>query len=80
MDSINTRGTYYIEAIPGKIIHSPDEVVCLRLRLGRDQTKQQKIFKLDDLRELQSKLVLVAAENADKVNKFIEVSFIITDI
>uniref|UniRef100_A0A1X7THY6 Death domain-containing protein n=1 Tax=Amphimedon queenslandica TaxID=400682 RepID=A0A1X7THY6_AMPQE len=72
MDSINTRGTYHIEAIPGKIIHSPDEVVCLRMRLAQDQTKQQKIFKLDDLRELQSKLVLVAAENADKVNKFIE--------
>ena len=74
MDSINTRGIYYIEAIPGRISHSPDDVVYLRMRLRGDQTEQQKIFRLDDLRELQSKLVLVAAENADKVNKFIEVS------
>ena len=74
MDSINTRGIYYIEAIPGRIIHSPDDAVCLRMRLAQDQAEQQKIFRLDDLRELQSKLVLVAAENADKVNKFIEVS------
>ena len=74
VNSINTRGIYYIEAIPGRIIHSSDDAVHLIMRLGHDQTEQQKIFRLDDLRELQSKLVLVAAENADKVNKFIEVS------
>ena len=72
MDSINTRGIYYIEAIPGRIIHSPDDAVCLRLRW--DQTQHQSIFRLDDLRELQSKLVLVAAEYVVKVNKFKEVS------
>ena len=74
MDSINTRGIYYIEAIPGRIIHSPDDAVCLRMRIGHVQTDQKNIFRLYDLRELQSKLVLVAAENADKVKKFIEVS------
>ena len=74
MDSINTRGIYYIEAIPGRIVHSPDDAVCLRMRLGCDQTEQQKIFRLDDLRDLQSKLVLVAAEYVVKVNKFKEVS------
>ena len=73
MDSINTRGIYHIEATPGRIIHSPDNAVYLTMRRGADQTEQQEKILLDDLRELQSKLVLVAAENADKVNKFIEV-------
>lgn len=75
MNLINTRGIYYIEAIPGKIIHSSQDAVRLRIRATQDK-KEQKIFTLVDLRELQSKLVLVAAENADNVNRFIEVSYI----
>ena len=76
MNLMNTRGIYYIEAIPGRILHRSDDAVCLRMRVTSDQGTQ-KVFKLDDLRELQSKLVLVAAENADNVNKFIEVSWFI---
>ena len=33
----------------------------------------QKVFKLNDLRDLQTKLVVVAAENTDNVHIFIEV-------
>ena len=73
MNLMNTRGIYYVTAIPGRILHRPNDAVCLRMRTTPDQTTQ-KPYKLDDLRELQSKLVLVAAENAENVNKFIEVS------
>ena len=79
MNLMNTRGIYYIEAIPGRILHRSDDAVCLRMRVTSDQGTQ-KVFKLDDLRELQSKLVLVAAENADNVNKFIEVSWFILSV
>lgn len=69
MNLINKRGIYYIEAIPGRIIHSFKDAVRLRMRLTNEEN-EQRIFTLDDLRELQSKLVLVAA------NKFIEVSIV----
>ena len=75
MNLLSTNGIYYIETIPGRIINSPDDVICLRMRQGHDQ-QQKKVFRLADLRNLQSKLVLVAAENAEKVNKFVEVSTI----
>lgn len=69
MNSINTKGIYQITATPGKILNLPDEAILLKL-----DANELKYFKLKDLLDLQSKLVLVAAENADNVNKFIEVS------
>ena len=70
MNSINTRGIYNITAIPGRILHCPDEAICLRVKMTSNQSK---VFKLNDLRDLQTKLVVVAAENADNVHIFIEV-------
>ena len=73
MNTIIMRGTYAISAIPGKIHHSTEEAVHLRLR-HLENKKERKVYSLSDLKELQSRLVLVAAENADSVNRFIEVS------
>ena len=67
------KGIYAISAIPGKIHHSTEEAVHLRLR-DLENEKERKVYSLSDLKELQSRLVLVAAENADSVNRFIEVS------
>ena len=73
MNTINMKGIYAVSAIPGKIHHSTEGAVRLRLRdLGNE--KERKVYSLSDLKELQSRLVLVAAENADNVNRFIEVS------
>ena len=71
MDLFNRRGFYSISAIPGKILHSIEDAVCMRLRL--DNQSDKNVFKLDDIKELQSKLALVAAEKADSVNRFNEV-------
>ena len=74
MHLINKRGLYSISAIPGKILHSIEEAVCMRMRLsGSDDPSEKTVFKLDDIKELQSKLALVAAENADSVSRFNEV-------
>ena len=73
MNLINTRGIYNIAAIPGRILHCSDDAIRLVVKMTRNQGTQ-KIFKLNDLKELQSKLVLVATENADDVHTFIEVS------
>ena len=70
MNLINKRGVYTVSAIPGKILRSTEDAVRLRLREDKDD---HKVFELNYLKELQSKLVLVAAENAESVNKFIEV-------
>ena len=74
MHLINKRGLYSISAIPGKILHSIEEAVCMRMRLsGSDDPSKKTVFKLDDIKELQSKLALVATENADRVSRFNEV-------
>ena len=73
MNLINTRGIYNITAHPGRILHCPDDAIRLLVKMTPNHGTQ-KVFKLNDLRELQSKLVLVAAENADNVHTFIEVS------
>ena len=72
MDTINKNGIYEIKGIPGKILHRVDDSLQLFMRrTTNDQDRNS--FSLEELKELQSKLVLVAAENADGVNKFIEV-------
>ena len=72
MDTINKNGIYEIKGIPGKILHRVDDSLQLLMRrTSNDQDRNS--FSLEELKELQSKLVLVAAENADGVNKFIEV-------
>ena len=74
MHLINKRGLYSISAIPGNILHSIEEAVCMRMRLsGSDDPSEKTVFKLDDIKELQSKLALVAGENADGVSRFNEV-------
>ena len=74
MDVINASGVYNITANPGRISHSPEDAIRLRVRMTPDQASQ-KVYKLEDLKELQSKLVLVAStESTDNVKKFIEVS------
>lgn len=73
MHLMNKRGIYYITTTKGRISHSVNDIVCLRMRPSQTE-HTHKVYSLEDLRELQSKLVLVAAENADSVNKFIEVS------
>lgn len=72
MNIINKQGIYAVSAVPGKIHHSTEDAVRLRLR-EVEKEDEQKVFSLSDLKELQSKLVLAAAENADNVKKFIEV-------
>lgn len=72
MTLMNTRGIYEISAIPGQILHAAEDCVTLRVREPVHQ--KLDIYRLENLRELQSKLVLVAAENAENVRKFIEVS------
>lgn len=77
MHLMNKRGIYYITTTKGRIAHSVNDIVCLRMRPSQPE-HTHRVYSLEDLRELQSKLVLVAAENADSVNKFIEVSNINT--
>ena len=72
MTLMNTRGIYEISANPGQILHSTED--CVNLRVVEPVNQKTYVYRLDQLRELQSKLVLVAAENADNVRKFIEVS------
>lgn len=73
MNIINNKGIYAVSAVPGTIHHSAEDAVRLRLR-DLENKDDRKVYTLSDLKELQSKLVLVAAENAESVNKFIEVS------
>ena len=73
MHLMNKRGIYYITTTKGRISHSVNDIVCLRMRPSQTE-HTHKVYSLEDLRELQSKLVLVAAENAISVNNFIEVS------
>lgn len=67
--TINNTGFFSITVTPGNILHSTEEMVILMI----DCNGKNKVFKFADLKNLQSKLMLVATENKD-VMEFIEVS------
>ncbi len=73
MNTINEKGIYSVSAFPGRIHHSTENAINLRLR-DIEIEDDRKVYNLSDLKDLQSRLVLVAAENAEKVKRFIEVS------
>ena len=76
MEEINLEGVYEISAsADGKMLSKADE--SIRLRLRTDREAGQKVFDLDKLQELQSKLVLVCGDKQEMggggVDKFLEV-------
>ena len=76
MEEINLEGVYEISAsADGKMLSTTDESIRLRLRTDREVS--QKVFDLDKLQELQSKLVLVCGDKQEMggkgVDKFLEV-------
>ena len=76
MNNIFNYGCYTIGSDRTKICQNYHEVIHLSLE-EKDKPLTKKSYKLDELRDLESKLVLITgskAENREQVNIFLDVS------
>ena len=77
MNNIFQYGCYFVGSDESKICHSFHEVVQLSLQGHKKGKFTKKHYNLDELRDLESKLVLITgskAENRADVDHFIDVS------
>ena len=78
MDNIFHYGCYTIGSNKAQICHSYHEVIRLSLKEKERQKRlTKKNYNLEELRDLESKLVLITgsrAENREHVDIFIDVS------
>ena len=65
MEAINANGVYKIESREGKLLHSVDDAIALKVK---GDTDTEKKYDLDKLRDLHSKLVLISG-TATKTNE-----------
>ena len=65
MEAINASGVYKIESLEGKVLHSVDDAITLKVK---GDTDNEMKYDLDKLRDLHSKLVLVSG-TATKTNE-----------
>ena len=76
MNNILCYGHYIIGGVKGKTVHSIHDVIHLKLeKSGRQFSK--KSYSLDELRDLESKLVLITGSNAknrEQVEQYLNVS------
>ncbi len=76
MNNILKYGFYYIGSLSNSVCHSLHEVVHLSL-VERDQRLVKESYNLEELHDLESKLVLITGSKADhrkKVDYFLDVS------
>ena len=76
MKSILTYGRYRVGSKSTQTVHSIHDILHLKLESTGKQLTQSN-FSLDDLRDLESKLVLITgskAENRKEVYQFLNVS------
>ena len=76
MDSIFQYGCYAVGSGRSTVCKNYQEVISLSLK-ERDKRLSKKRYNLDELRDLESKLVLITgskAKNRAKVDTFIDVS------
>ncbi len=77
MDNIFLYGCYIVGSSKSRICQSYHDVIHLLLN-DKDQSLTKRNFNLEELRDLESKLVLITgskAENRLQVDTFIDVSF-----
>ena len=79
MNSINKLGNYEIGSIRSHKLSSRSEAICVRLRKPEDgkTTLPQYKYTLDELKDLESKLVLIAGPESserEEVDLFLDVS------
>ncbi len=78
MNNILKYGCYCIGSLSTSVCHNLHEVIHLSLE-ERDQRLVKKNYNLEELRDLESKLVLITGSKADhrkKVDYFLDVSFV----
>ena len=68
MEEYYRKGTYEI-GIPDTMVHSIDEVVRLKVTGLRNE-----LISLDKLMDLHGKLVLIAGQRGNEVDRFLQVS------
>ena len=76
MDNILCYGCYTVGGERGKTVHSIHDIIHLKLE-ERDKQLPKKSYSLDELRDLESKLVLITGsktENKEEVEQFLNVS------
>lgn len=81
--NINAQGVYCVgcqdgdaSALPAMEQLTPDKVIQLQMRA--EDNVDRKIYSLNDLKDLQSKLMLIAAkasQGKEDVDRFLDVSF-----
>ena len=77
MNNILKYGYYSIGSSKNKICHSVHEIISLSLQ-EKDQRLVKKHYNLEELRDLESKLVLITGSKADhrkQVDLFLDVSY-----
>ena len=75
MEHILRYGCYRVGSMSGRAVHSIHDVIDLHLE-GTERQLPKMMYTLDDLRDLESKLVLITgskAENRKDVDKFLNV-------
>ena len=75
MEAVNSTGEYNISSRDGQILRSVNDAIQLKVQLLEDEDVRSRIFDLDDLTELSSKLYLMggAKQHRPKVTEFLEV-------
>ena len=71
---------YLVDSSTSKVVESIHEIILVTL-LERDKRLHKTLYTLDELRDLESKLVLITgsrAENRETVDLFLDVSCEIT--
>ena len=82
-EKINAQGVYCVgcqdgdaSALPAMEQLTPDKVI--QLKMPAEDNVDRKIYSLNDLKDLQSKLMLIAAkasQGKEEVDRFLDVSF-----
>ena len=76
MGAIMEYGRYHVDSSTSKVVKSIHQIISVTLE-ERDQRLPKKLYTLDELRDLESKLVLITgsrAEHREKVDLFLHVS------
>ena len=77
MKNILCYGCYTVGGEQGKTVHSIHDIIHLKLE-GGDKQLSKKSYSLDELRDLESKLVLITgskAENRAEMEQFLDVGY-----
>lgn len=78
MEAINSTGEYIISSEDGQILQSINDAITVKVQLLEDDDVRSRIFHLDDLTELSSKLYLMggARHHRPQVAKFLQVCIV----